>query len=455
MTIQNESAEATLTQSVTEIDRRWSGQAPAWLSELRRRGLEAFHEMGLPGPRDEEWRQTRVKPIVDAAPQLPDEQGRTADPTLLEPWELPGLSCWRLTLVDGRVIPELSELQGLPTGVTVGSLRQAVLEQPERVEPHLGRYARLEAESFTALNTAYLEDGAYIHVPAGVSLDRPIHLLVLSSGDQTPRMTHPRTLIVAEAGSNATLIEQHAGPDGPVYFSNAVTEAALDRDARFEHVFLQRESAQAFNVSTLQAHQGPGSDLRSHSLLLGGRLVRNNVNPVLDGENAHSLLNGLYLPDGQRLIDNHMRVHHRQPDCQSRQFYTGVLREKGRGVFVGRIVVDRPAQRTDAVQNSRCLLLGEEAHAHNRPQLEIFADDVKCTHGATVGEIDEESLFYLRSRGIDERTARGMMIFAFASEALQRIEPTALRQHMVRLMSHRLGLPESLQQLLGEDGVVG
>lgn len=439
-----------MAETTTSLIDQCPGDAGAsdWLANLRQAGAATFRELGLPGPREEAWRQTNLRPLRETDFTL--AAGDDAiDPAQLQACAIPQLTGPKLVFVDGVFNAELSRIDS-ESGVQVLSLAQALADDQPGLRQHLAQYARPNADAFTALNTAYLTDGAYVHVSAKCHATRPIHLLFVSTRCATPAMSHPRVLIVVEQGAKATVVEQHVGPQQCVYFTNAVTEVVVGDQADATHYFIEQDGDEAINISTLQIHQGAQSTFASHTLLLGGGLVRNNVRPTLAGADSFSLLNGLYLPDGKRLLDNHMHVHHQQPNCESRQYYTGILRDQGRGVFVGRILVDRAAQKTDAVQESKNLLLSENAHAHNQPQLEIFADDVKCTHGSTTGELDEKAVFYLRSRGITEPVARGLMIYAFAAETLQRMKLEPVRHWLSGLLVKELGLRDDVQQVLSE-----
>jgi Fe-S cluster assembly protein SufD len=427
-----------LTQPLDAFQRQALTRAD-FTDALRQRGLSHFQQVGLPTTKDEEWRQTNVAPIAKTEFVLADPAA-TVTREQINRFAIPNLEAHELVLIDGRYSPDLSMTGELPEGVVVAGLAEAIENHRALVEPHLGQYASPEYDAFGALNAAYLDDGAFIHVPKGVTVDKPVHLIFVSTAGEQPTMSHPRTLVhVAEAG-HVDVIEHHLGLEQNVYFTNAVTEVVLDKDAGASHYFIERDSEQAYNVSTLRMEQHESSSFESHTVLLGSKLVRNNVHPRFVGENAHSLLNGLYTPDDQRHMDNHMRVHHTMPNCSSRQYYTGVLRGKGSGTFIGRIVCDRPAQKTDSEQSSRGLLLSDDAYLHSRPQLEIFADDVVCTHGASIGELDEEGLFYLESRGLGKDVAQGLMVYSFAADALERMQLEPVREHMGRLLLEQLDL---------------
>src|SRR5437773_1601997 len=282
--------------------------------------------------------------------------------------------------------------------------------------------------------SAIAEDGAYVHIRKGTIVEDPIFLLFISTASDAPLMSHPRNLIVAEEESQATIVEDYVSVGESTAFCNTITELVAGDSAVISHYMVEREHRQAFNVSTLRIQQGRSANVASHSVLLGGGLVRNNVHPVLAGEGGECLINGLFIGNGQQHLDNYMLVEHASPHCDSRQFYNGILDDRAHGVFHGRIIVHKDAQKTDAKQTNRNLLLSDNAQIDTKPQLEIYADDVKCTHGATIGQIDENALFYLRSRGIDELSARKLLLFAFASECLDRMKPSPAREQVDKLI---------------------
>jgi len=401
------------------------------LSPLRQRGLEHFLETGFPDSKDEAWRFTNLKPLASTAFERPAPNAALS-PNRLAPYELP-LGGPLFVFVDGVFRPELSELTPRPEGVRIGRFADA---DPAWLLEHLGRYAPPESDPFTALNTAFIEDGLFIEVEAGCDAGPPVHLVHVATGGQPPTMTHPRHLFVLGAGARLTVVEHYGGSG--VTWSNAVSEAALGPRALMHHYFVERESEQAYNIASLHAEQAAGSRFESHTGLFGGALTRNNVEVTLAGERAHALVNGLFVGHGAQHMDNRMRLVHAAPHCDSRQFYKGVMDETAQGVFTGRIVVHPEGQQTDAKQTNRNLLLSGKAGVHAQPQLEIYADDVSCTHGATTGQIDEEALFYLRSRGLGEAAARSLLVFAFAGENLERMSLAPVRQLMHRLLVERL-----------------
>jgi Fe-S cluster assembly protein SufD len=330
--------------------------------------------------------------------------------------------------------------------VKVGSLVHELTTDPGTLEQHLGRYADYQHDAFCALNTAFMEDGAFVHIPRRTVLSEPISLLHVSAPTADPAITHPRNLIVAGEESQATIVEDYVSLNGDVHFSNVVTEVVVGENSVLSHYRIERESTRAFHVSTLRVQQGRSSDVASHSLLLGGALVRNNVHPVLAGDGGECLINGLFMGTGQQHLDNYMKVEHAGPHCNSRQFYNGILDGRSRGVFHGRIIVHKDAQKTDAKQTNRNLLLSNEAQIDTKPQLEIHANDVKCTHGATIGQIDEDAIFYLRSRGIAEASARTLLLSAFARESLGRMKNELIRKHLEGLVRQWLPSGKPLEE---------
>lgn len=415
---------------------------PEWYRSARVAAMGRFNELGLPTIRDEDWRFTNIAPIRQTQFLLPTMH--ELKPADLEPFSFRGLECTQLVFVNGRYVPSLSRLSGLPDGVKVISLAEAFSEERSLLEKHLGRYADFETNPFTALNTALMEDGVFVHVPRHKVVEAPIHLLNVTVAENAI-LTSPRNLIIADTGADVTVVEDYVSLRDDIYLTNAITEIAVGDNAQVTHYLFERESPRAFNVSGLHVRQGRDSRFSSHSALFGGAIVRNNVHPVLDGENCHSLLNGLYVLQDDQIVDNHMRVEHAQPHGDSRQFYKGIMNDRSRGVFRGRIVVHPGAQKTDAKQSNQNLLLTDDAGANTDPQLEIYADDVKCTHGATIGQLSSEQIFYLMARGVPRETARAMLVYAFASESIERMQHEAIRNLLRSMLLTRLPQGEILE----------
>jgi len=445
-------------ENFTEFEKTAPGRKLVWLKRLREDAFARFCEAGFPTTKDEDWRFTNVAPIartVFRPAGLPEStKGITAwrneDGALFLNGRLaqyPHGVAARLVFVNGRYVPELSKIGVLPSGVKVAGLRETIETHPEALEKHLGRYADTQRDAFVALNTAFLADGAWIHVPRGVVVESPIYLLYLSTKEDGATTTHPRNLIVAEDQAQVAVIEDYVSVGGEsVVLSNAVTELVAGESTVAQHYLIEREHLKAFNVSTLRIQQGRTANVASHSLLLGGGLVRNNVHPVLAGEGGECLINGLFLGTGRQHLDNYMHVEHASPHCGSRQFYNGILDGQAHGVFHGRIVVHKDAQKTDAKQTNRNLLLSDDAQIDTKPQLEIYADDVKCTHGATIGQIEENALFYLQSRGISEAEARKLLLLAFAEECVERMHSAVAREHIEGLIRQHLLFMENVPQ---------
>jgi Fe-S cluster assembly protein SufD len=412
---------------------------PAWLFPLRQAGFARFAELGFPTVQQEDWRFTNVAPIAKLPFKPVFEPAKDSVPAKrLERIPFASLPGTRLVFVNGHYAAELSVVRGLPAGVRITNLAAVLAADPAFVEKHLGQCAPPEDNPFTALNQAFFLDGGFIHLPAGKTVDEPIQLIFISTSKQTGATIQPRNLIVADAGSQATIIESYVAIGGASYFTNAVTEMIVGDNATIEHLKFQDEAADAFHVAAVGGQFGRASNLRLHSFALGARLSRNYIRVRLAGEGLACILNGLYLTRGEQLADHHMVVEHAQPHCASHEYFNGILDDKSRGVFHGRILVRPEAQKTDAKQTNKNLLLSDDATVNTMPQLEIYADDVKCTHGATVGQLNEESVFYLRSRGIGPEAARRMLIHAFAGEIIERIKHELTRAELDKLVRERL-----------------
>lgn len=400
--------------------------APAWLRELRQRAADRFQHLGFPTPRHEDWRFTPVAPIADTVFRVA-ESAPTNAAELVTRVAIPG--AFRVVILNGRFSPELSVLDGLPSRTRVMGLAAAIAA--EAPECALFGQAAFDAHPFVALNTAFLDDGAFVAVPAGAVLDRPIHVIVVSGGPGKV-MAHPRSLVVLGANSQAAVAQTFIGGAGEMHFTNAVTEVSVGAGAVLDFCTDQRETDSAAHVASLHVVIAKDAQFRSRTVTLGGRLVRNDMTAVLAGEGGHATIDGVYLVDGDRLVDNHTQIDHATPNCTSHELYKGILDDRARAVFNGRIIVRQDAQKTDAKQTNRALLLSDQAQINSNPQLEIFADDVKCTHGAAVGQLDEEAMFYLRARGLTLRDARDMLIHAYAGEVLNGIPIEALRAQLER-----------------------
>ena len=427
---------SSYVEAFRELEQRTIRQ-PDWLRSMRRDAFARFCDAGFPTTKDEDWRFTNVAAIARGSFAAAAAGNSRLTMEELQPFRIPGAAC-RLVFVNGHFEPELSDKASCPPAVEAGSLAGALARNPETLDPHLGRYLNTQRDSFCCLNTAFLEDGAYVRIAKGTVVEAPLHLLFVSIGAGEPLMAHPRNLLIAEPDTQVDIVEEHVSLDEGIFFSNVVTELVAQENAVLSHHMIERENREAFHVSTLRIQAARNANVRSHSVLTGGALVRNNIHPVLSGEGAECLINGLFIGDGHQHMDNYMLLEHASPHCSSRQFYNGILDGEAHGVFHGRIIVHKDAQKTDAKQTNRNLLLSDSAQIDTKPQLEIYADDVKCTHGATIGQVDEEALFYLRTRGLKEGSARQLLLFAFAGECLERIAPGAARTYIERIIHQSL-----------------
>ena len=412
---------------------------PARITRTRDEAMTRFLAMGFPTTRHEDWRFTSVAPIANTTFALADATGSPERP-VADPFHLPDVFGAELVFVDGRYAPALSTVGGLPPTAQVGSLSAYAAGHAGAIEAHFAQVAPFDRQPFVALNTAFCVDGAYVSIPDRVVIEKPIHVLFLSSSDTGGRRSFscPRVLAVLGERSQASIVESYAGPSGAAYFTNVVTEIVMGEGAVLDHYKLQHESTQAFHIGAIYVKAARGANCSSHSISLGGALVRNEVVAVLGGEGGECTLNGLYVADGQRLVDNHTTIDHAMPHCDSREIYKGILADRARGVFNGKIIVRADAQKTDAKQTNRALLLSEDAQVNSKPELEIFANDVKCTHGAAVGQLDDDAVFYLRSRGIGLAEARHLLIHAFAGDVLNRMRLAPVRAGVAAVLQQQL-----------------
>ena len=424
------------------------GHDLAWLRGVRRAGIDAFSRSGFPTPRHEHWKYTNVSPIEKrgfdlAAPR--SSAAVTGDPgkRLLDSGAAP-----RLVFVDGRVDRGLSNVDALPPGVEVEDFTRFIALDTTFLEDRLARIVTPEKTAFTALNAAFMDIGAVVRIAPETVCDTPLHLEFVSGAHERERAYSPRIVIAAGAGSHVRVVEHFTGLDDTVYLDNAVTEIEIAEGATVEHYKVQRASAGAYHIAALEAKLAAGATFHSWAVSLGARLSRHDIDVALDHELARCSLDGLYVANGRQHVDFHTNVEHAAPSCESREYYKGIAGGRGRGVFNGRVHVHRDAQKTEAHQTNRNLLLSRNAEIDTKPQLEIHADDVKCSHGATIGQIDEQMLFYLRSRGIDESAARGMLTYGFARDVVERIALPGLREAIGAAVLERLPGGSGLREIL-------
>ncbi len=409
-----------------------ASHAPDWLKDLREGGIARFHDLGFPNVKQEAWRFTSVAPITEGSFEPATLPARVPTLADIRPFLLLEAG-YRLVFVDGFFQPSLST----PFFDDVQSLAHVLTHRQDLVRPYLGKYALTQDRPFSALNTAFVNEGGFVHVPAKATIAEPIQLLFLTHGDR-PIVTHPRNLIVVEREARASIVETYASLTQGSYWTNSVTEIVAGEGARVDYHRVQRESAKAYHVATTQTHQERDSSVKVHAVAFGAALARHDIGSVLAGPGGMLILNGLYLLAAQQHADHHTTIDHAADHCESHEYFNGVLDDKSRGVFTGRIIVRPGAQKTDSKQTNNNLLLSADAHADSQPQLEIYADDVKCTHGSTVGPLDPRALFYLRSRGVGEAEARRLLTYGFAAEILGRMDVAPLRAQLDRIVRDRL-----------------
>jgi Fe-S cluster assembly protein SufD len=414
------------------------GRELDWLETQRGRAAAQFAQLGFPTRKDEAWRYTSLEGLLGQTFVPVSEPFTALDEADIGDFVAPQHESYRLVIANGRLVPGLSRLNGLPPGIRVQSLHEALAATPERLSGWLGRAAGEGTHAFSALNSALVNDGLFVHVEAGCTVDKPIEVLFLSLALDDSILAQPRNLVVLESGASATLVERYASPGKSVYFNNALVEVLLEDEARLQHYRVQEESINAYHISSLYVRQAGDSHYAGTCLALGGAWSRTDCNVAFSAGGARSELNGLYVVGDRRFADFHLDVRHSVPDCASRENFKGIVLGRGRAVFDGRILVDKDAQRSDAHLSNANLLLSRNAEVDTKPQLEIYADDVKCSHGTSVGQLDPQQVFYLRSRGIPEAEARKMLCLGFAGEILEGCTVGGLQEQVQARLRERL-----------------
>ncbi len=409
---------------------------PSWVQSMRRAAFDRFATLGFPTTKNEDWHFTSTSPIADQEFVLLEAASGDIRREELEPFKFGARDWHTMVFVNGRFNAELSDCGKLPKGVKLRDLSTAWTAAPDVVD-RVGKIASYDVHAFTALNAAFMHDGAVVHIANNVEVDKPIHLLFVTDATAAKGMMHPRNLIMVGRQAKATVIESYVSTSDAMYFTNAVTEVSLADGATLQHYKMQREGGRAFHVSTAEVSQAKDSHYVSFSFATGATLARSNIYTTLDGEGAGATLNGLFMLDGQQHSDHQTQIVHAKPNCFSRELYKGILDDRSHGVFNGKVYVHPIAQKTDGKQTNKTLLLSDTAHIDTKPQLEIFADDVKCTHGATIGQIDQMALFYLKSRGIDRGLARRLLTYAFAADVLETLETDEVRVSLERMTLER------------------
>ena len=416
-----------------------SGPEPDWLRNTRDLARSAIRELPVPNRKLEAWRYTSIEGLLqqDFTPAVEQERNWTYEE--LAPWLEPGVDVYRLVFVNGQCIPRLASGLELPAGVVLGSLRAALGTDPDLLVTWVNHASTHEEHLFSALNSALIHDGLLLHLAADVRLDRPIEVIYLNLEQDKALLNQPRNLVVLEPGAQATLVERFIGADEAMYFHNQVSELVLQEGSSLRHYRLQEESSAAWHLASIHLSQDRHSHYTGTTLSFGGRWARTEYNTVFKHEGAHCDLNGLYTVGKGQLNDFHLDIRHSVPGCTSRECFKGILHGRGRAVFDGRILVEKQAQRSDAQLRNDNLMLVRDAEVDTKPQLEIHADDVQCSHGTTVGQLEPQQVFYLRSRGIDADAARRMLCLGFAGEIIDTIEVPALREHASERLAATIG----------------
>ncbi len=424
------------TQPFVEVFKAWSeedgGFAPDFVLTARAQGIERAQALGFPTMKNEDWHFTSVAPLLEHDYVLATAPSGDVSADDLEPFTFAQGDWHTIVFVNGRFAAELSTLAALPAGVRVLDLQRAWREAPELAK-RIGSISPMDGRAFSALNSAFMNDGAVVEIGRNVTVEKLIHLVFVSDANAAKSMMHPRNLVVVGSNAKAALLESYVATSDAMYLTNAVTEVSIGDGATLHHYRIQREGRRAYHVGTVEATQARDSHYVSFSFAIGAALSRTNIYTKLDGDGCGATLNGLYMLDGEQHCDHQTQILHAQPNCYSRELYKGILDGRSHGVFNGKVYVEPIAQKTDGKQTNNTLLLSERAQIDTKPQLEIFADDVKCTHGATVGRLDDQALFYMKSRGVPRELARQLLTYAFAADVLETIELAPVREQLERM----------------------
>ena len=425
-----------------EFEKRLNGGKESSIHQKRKDALANFSRLEFPTIKDEEWKYTSIAPLLKYN-FVPKFVRKVIPKDFIKSLLFDEMEHSLIVFINGRISTEHTDLLNLPEGVVVGSVEEQTKKQNENFLKHFGKYADDNNHIFTALSTAYTDDGAFIYVPAGKIVEEPIHIIFITDSEDEKILTQPRNLFIAEKNSQVTIIEHYVGYKEQIYFTNTVTEIVAEENAVVDHIKLQEESKNAFHIARMEVDQERNSNFSSHLISTGAELSRNDFNAKFNGEGGECTLNGLYMIDGTQLFDAHTLMDHAKPHCNSHEHYKGILDDKSRGVFNGKIIVRPDAQKTNAFQENNSILLSDGALVNTKPQLEIFADDVKCSHGATIGQMDDEAKFYLKSRGIGEEASKGILLHAFASDVITLIKIETIRDYAEKVITQKFDEQEN------------
>ena len=419
-----------------EFEKRLNGGKESFIHQKRKDALSNFSRLEFPTIKDEEWKYTSIAPLLKYN-FVPSYEKKNISKDFIKSLLFDEMEHSLIVFINGRYSSEHTDLLNLPKGVIVGSFAEEIKKKNDVLLKHFGKYADSNNQIFTALSTAYTDDGAFIYVPSGKIVEEPIHIIFITDSGNEKILTQPRNLFIAEKNSQVTIIEHYFGNDGEIYFTNSVTEIVAEENAIVDHIKLQEESKKAFHIARMEVDQERSSNFSSHLISTGADLTRNDFNAKFNDEGGECTLNGLYMIDGTQLFDAHTLMDHAKPHCNSHEHYKGILDDKSRGVFNGKIIVRQDAQKTNAFQENNSILLSDEALVNTKPQLEIFADDVKCSHGATIGQMDDDAKFYLKSRGIGEEASNSILLHAFASDVITSIKIESIRNYIEKIISDK------------------
>ncbi|MCZ7616046.1 MAG: Fe-S cluster assembly protein SufD [Ignavibacteriaceae bacterium] len=425
-----------------EFEKRLNGGKESSIHQKRKDALANFSRLEFPTIKDEEWKYTSIAPLLKYN-FVPKFVRKVIPKDFIKSLLFDEMEHSLIVFINGRVSTEHTDLLNLPEGVVVGSVEERIKNHNKIFLKHFGKYAEYNNHIFTALSTAYTDDGAFIYVPAGKIVEEPIHIIFITDSEDEKILTQPRNLFIAEKNSQVTIIEHYVGYKEQIYFTNTVTEIVAEENAVVDHIKLQEESKNAFHIARMEVDQERNSNFSSHLISTGAELSRNDFNAKFNGEGGECTLNGLYMIDGTQLFDAHTLMDHAKPHCNSHEHYKGILDDKSRGVFNGKIIVRPDAQKTNAFQENNSILLSDGALVNTKPQLEIFADDVKCSHGATIGQMDDEAKFYLKSRGIGEEASKGILLHAFASDVITSIKIETIRDYAEKVITQKFDEQEN------------
>jgi Fe-S cluster assembly protein SufD len=430
-----------LLDGFKDLEVRLEAESNTYIYNLRQRAAEAFRELGFPTVRNEDWKYTDLSPALKQSwsqSAIVNEQHITKD--IIANLLPEGLNGHLLVFVNGLLMEHLSDIKKEENGIVITSFDRALQDNLPVVEEYYAKYASFESSGTVAINTAFAAHGAFVYVPKGTAMMHPLHLLYLGGNGVQNTVSHIRNLVIMEEASSAEIVEHTASIGNAGSFSNIVSELVVKQSAKLNYTKIQEESSKAYQVNLTQVCQERDSLCNTYTVSLGGAILRNDLNYKLDDKNCEAHLYGVYISRDSQHIDNHSFVDHAKPNCFSNEFYKGIMADSSTAVFNGKIMVRQDAQKTNAYQSNKNILLSDQAHIYTKPQLEIFADDVKCSHGATTGQLDEEALFYLRSRGIGEADARQMLTYAFAEEVLDNIQNEPLRAYLNQLVEEKLSV---------------